>query len=243
MTVLVRFSLIVAIFFVVSCQSKEEPTSRKHQLSKGFVLLDQGRYSEAILYFENLAKKDPHFHVRLALASAYSARAQIDTKKLISVVALTEISLEKDFAKTNLEQSTVQVLQALEEFHTAWSMLPVLSGSARDDIRKALVVLKDDPKPSVRLYSAALRILQINGVIAEGLDQFTVLNTKKTCSKNLKPYFDWSLRIFDELIILTHDIELARPENHKACADARARLASIKNEALKVSWPKDNQCF
>ncbi|XGC79898.1 hypothetical protein ACES2L_11210 [Bdellovibrio bacteriovorus] len=233
----------MAIFFVVSCQSKEEPTTRKDQLSKGFSFLDQGRHSEAIQYFENLVKKDPHFHVRLALASAYSARAKIDIKKLISVVALTEISVQKSFVKNNFEQSTLQALQALEEFHQAWSMLPALSNLEREDVRKALEVLKDDPKPAVRLYSAALRTLQLNAVISEGLGQFAILSQKKLCTKNLKPYFDWSLRIFDELVALADDIELARPENKNSCDELRQRLTEFKTEALKISWPKENQCF
>src|SRR5688572_19595078 len=71
-----RFSLfLLALALLLSC--KEKKADDRNRINEGYNRIDQTQYDGAIEYFLELQKTDPREQVRIALASAYAARAGV----------------------------------------------------------------------------------------------------------------------------------------------------------------------
>lgn len=245
--------VLTCSLLVLGCQTKEEPLTREKSLSQGYALMDEGNYSAAILYFEELLKADQHHHVKLALASAYAGRAEVQLGEIYSFTVVKNfkappISLPGvDLEKQNGAQQTLSLITSLATHAEQWNRIPNVEDKARKDLQAALKVLNEDLTPGVRLYAAALRIVLLKSSVTQGFADLTTLHKErsknKICGGDLKPYFDWALKIIDGFVALTVDLEKAFPENPEQYIEAREQLLAGKKAALALTWPKADQCL
>ncbi|KYG61775.1 hypothetical protein AZI85_06015 [Bdellovibrio bacteriovorus] len=216
--------------------------TREKALSRGFSLLDDGRTDEAISYFAELSAKDPHYHVKLALASAYAARAGVKIEKIYSFVVVKEIpQIEIAHAKTG--EPTTGLLSVLRQVSAHWEKVPELSSAPREDISRALQVLEDVTEPGAALYSATLRVVYIKSLVSEGLQNYLITTQGKVCTEDLRPFFTWSLNILDVVKLLVKDVQKSFPEKQKDCERFENEIEKIKAEALAKPWPRERVCF
>lgn len=241
-------SYIFLLLFLCSCSSKEQPTTREAALSKGFTMLDRHQYDEAIRYFAELADKDPHYQVKLAWASAYAARAGVKIEMIYAFVTAKNSSssqmsqIKLPIRDTALDRQAQELLNNLGSYAAAWNKIPSIEQGARDDLQKAVSILKNEEVPGVRLYSGALRAVILKSSIEEGLRNWNLINRRKICVHDVKPYWDWALRVLDGLTLFSQDLEKAFPSK-KEFSEARENLKHLRAQALALPLPAEDQCF
>lgn len=235
------------ILLLLSCHGKEEPVSREKLLSKGFTLMDQNKYDDAIDYFAELASRDPHYHVKMAWASAYAARAGIQLEQLYSFIVVKNIeTLPLSAFGWTADKQTSELIKHLSEYVARWNRIPLVIEKKRVDLQAAVKILNGVPQPGARLYSAALRVVLIKSSVAAGVDNWTLSfgqPNQQICTGDLYPYFQWALRIIDELVSLSADLQAAFPKRKQEFADISDRLVQIKKDAEIIPWPRGNQCL
>lgn len=237
-------TLLALLFFLLSCQSKEEVVTREKSLSRGFSLMDKGNYDEAIQYFTELAAKDPHYHVKMALASAYAGRAGVKIEQIYSFIVVKNTNApEVTMAGLPVNKQTEELLNTLRRFVQQWERVPTVSADRRMDLQSALQVLKEVKEPGARLYAATLRVVVLKSLVGEGLRNWSVRSKAQICTPDLRKYYDWSLRLIDHLVFLSEDLQAAFPEQKKSYEDLHERLGQIKKEAQLIPWPREDQCF
>ncbi|KYG65642.1 hypothetical protein AZI86_00765 [Bdellovibrio bacteriovorus] len=244
-TFIFLLSLTLVIFTQIGCQ-KEEPVTRQQVLSEGFSLMDQGRWDEAISYFQDVLDHDPHYHVKLALASAYAGRAGIKIEQIYQFSVVKEVPVPKiEMKGLALDKQTSATLENLAKYLEHWNKIPDVQGKSRADILSALKTLENENEPGVRLYSAVLRIVNVKSTISQGVENFNLRlqSKKKICTQDLKPYVNWSGKVFESLILLTSDLELAFPEQKKNYEEIRVKIDDVVNQVSNLSWPVSNQCY
>jgi tetratricopeptide (TPR) repeat protein len=245
-TALFFMSLALVIFTQAGCQTKEEPVTREKALSEGFTLMDQGRYDEAITYFDDMLAHDQHYHVKMALASAYAGRAGVKIEQIYSFAVVKEVAIPKiEIQGLTLDKKSTELMKSLAKYVEQWNKIPDVKNKARTDVQSALKVLDEETEPGARLYAATLRIVNLKSSIIEGVENFTLRtqNAKKICTQDLKPYVAWSGKIFDVLKLLATDLEFAFPEQKKNYEDLREKIETTKTQVLSMTWPASNQCF
>lgn len=243
-----KILLFSCVFSLLSCQGKEEPVTREKSLSKGFSLLDQGSYDEAIEYFADLAAHDPHYHVKMAWASAYAGRAGVKLEQLYSFIVVKNVEpLEFPLLGLPKDKQTSELMKQLSKYVEHWNHIPVVETEKRKDLSSAVKILEGVEQSGARLYSATLRLVIIKSAVLTGLVSWNVstkVETKaKICTEDLYPYFKWALRILDEVISLSADLQVAFPDRKKEYGDISDRLTQAKKDAETIPWPRGNQCF
>ncbi|WP_374029985.1 hypothetical protein [Bdellovibrio bacteriovorus] len=239
-----KIPLIVVIFLLSSCQPKEEVVTREKLLSQGFAMMDQGRNDEAISYFEDLVQKDPHFHVKLALASALAARAGVKIQEIYSFVAVRSFEVKQvSLSSLPLDKQTRELLKEVSRFSAHWEKIPALAKSGRRDIHAALKVLQEEKAPGARLYAATLRVILLKSSIQEGMQNWEIKEKRRVCLEDLKVYVEWSLRIVEGLRVLSEDLQIAFPEKRAVLQQWQQDLQKLKDEAQHISWPEEETCF
>ncbi|WP_295905356.1 tetratricopeptide repeat protein [uncultured Bdellovibrio sp.] len=213
-------------------------------MSTGFSMMDQGNYDEAIAYFTKLSAMDPHYHVKMALASAYAGRAGVKIEQIYSFVVVKNIAPQNlRLTGLSIDQQTSQLMNTLARYSEQWSRVPDVSASGRRDLQSALKVLEAVPEPGARLYSATLRVVLLKSSVLEGTKNWKIQNKSQVCTDDLRPFFDWGLRIVDGLLFLLEDLRGAFPEREKDYQDISNRLSQIKKDAAALPWPRENLCF
>ncbi len=238
-------SYIVLLLSALSCSSKEQPATRESALSKGFAMLDHRQYDEAIQYFADLAEKDPHYQVKLAWASAYAARAGVKIETIYAFVTAknsTTPELQIRLKGMSLDQQAKDLLNSLGTYSAVWNKIPSVSQSAREDLQRAVNILKQEDVPGVRLYSAALHAVILKSSIEEGLRNWNLLQRRQICMREVKPYWDWALRVLESLTQFSQDLEGAFPSK-KEFYEARVNLERLRAQALALPLPSEDQCF
>ncbi|MDG0815866.1 outer membrane protein assembly factor BamD [Bdellovibrio svalbardensis] len=238
-------SYIVLLGSLLSCSAKEQPATRESALSSGFKMLDRQQYDEAIQYFSGLAEKDPHYQVKLAWASAYAARAGVKIETIYAFVTAKNSAvpnLQIRIKEVPLDHQTRGLLANLSTYAEIWNKIPSVGQSAREDLQKAVAILKQDQIPGVRLYSAALRVVILKSSIEEGLRNWDQNSRRRLCLHDVKPYWDWALRVLDGLTQLSQDLEGAFPSK-KEFSEARVNLERLRSDAAALPIPAEDQCF
>lgn len=235
-----RFILSFAfIFILTSCRGKEERLTREKSLSQGFSLLDQEKYDEAITYFFELARKDPHPLVKLAWASAYAARAGVKIEKIYALVVVRDFSA----SVPNWQSSDTSVLmQFLRRYERQWEKIPAVSGTSAHDVSAALEILRDLPKPGTSLYRATLRVVLLKSHLSEGLKGWQKVSVEKNCTENLRPYYDWGLQVLQELVRLSEDLEQAYPDKKQNYEQVRRHLEFFQKNVESTTWSRGTLC-
>ncbi|WP_413612466.1 hypothetical protein [Bdellovibrio sp. HCB-110] len=213
-------------------------------MSKGFSMMDQGHYDEAISYFAELAASDPHYHVKMALASAYAGRAGVKIEQIYSFVVVKNIS--SNYLRLTglaIDKQTSELMNTLARYSEQWNRIPDATTNARRDLQSALKALEGTKEPGARLYSATLRVVLLKSSVVEGVKSWKIKTTQKVCTDDLRPYFDWGLRIVEGLLFLAEDLRGAFPEREQEYQDIHSRLSQIKKDAEALPWPRENLCF
>lgn len=239
-----KILLFAFVFSLLSCQGKEEPVTREKSLSKGFSLLDQGSYDEAIEYFADLAVHDPHYHVKMAWASAYAGRAGVKLEQLYSFIVVKNVEpLEFSLLGLPKDKQTSELMKQLSKYVEHWNHIPVVVTEKRNDLSSAVKILDGLEQSGARLYSAVLRLVIIKSAVLTGMETWNVSTKAKICTEDLYPYFKWALRILDEMISLSADLQVAFPDRKKEYEGISDRLTQAKKDAETIPWPRGNQCF
>lgn len=241
---LITFVYILLLLSLLSCAQKEGPQTREQALSKGYTMLDHHQYDEAIDYFAQLAQKDPHYHVKLAWASAYAARAGVKIETIYAFVTAknTEVAVPLQIQGFSLDQQARDLLKGIGSYAAVWNRIPSVNQAARSDLQSAVNILSNDETPGVRLYSAALRAVILKSSVEEGIQNWNLVNRKKICVRDIKPYWDWALRVLESITQFSVDLEGAFPSK-KEISEARLNLERLRAQALAVQLPSEDQCF
>jgi hypothetical protein len=239
------FALILLTFSFVACQPKEETETRQSALSRGFKMMDEGKNEEAINYFAELAKKDPHFHVKLAWASAYANRAGVRIEKIYSFAVLAPKiqDFKVQFQGLSFDRQTEELIKSVNTYLGRWNKIPTLSAVARGDLQKALDVLAPSEEPAVRVYAAVLRLVLLKSVTSEGFQNLRLLDNEKICGDQINGFFSWGLQLLDQLAILTEDLEKSFPKNAEQFRDTKEKVRDLYSRAKKLPKPAEDQCF
>jgi len=225
---------IVCVSLLLSCQTKEEPVTRESLLSRGFALMDRGEYDQAIAYFADMAKADPHHHVRLAWASAYAAKAGVKIEQIYSFVVVEEVQKKEVSVagfSADANAQTAELMKSLETFARHWQQIPVLEGLT-------------GPGPS--LYRATLRVMILKSQVSQGIKNWKVLaenQSNKVCTQSLRPYLDWGVRVLNVLVGVSEDLQHAFPKTKDDYAKVEKHLKEIKEQTANAVWPKENLCL
>lgn len=244
-TFIFLLSLTLVIFTQIGCQ-KEEPVTREDVLTEGFTLMDQGRWDEAISYFKDVLTHDQHYHVKLALASAYAGRGGVKIEQIYQFAVIKEVPAPQiEVQGLTVDKQTSTTLEALAKYQKHWEKVPNVEGNNRADILSALKVLEDETQPGVRLYAAVLRVVNVKSTITQGIESFNLRmqNKQKICTQDLKPYVNWSGKVFENLLLLASDLELAFPEQKKNYEEIRGKIEAVISQVATISWPASNKCY
>ena len=235
--------ILLLLSFVTSCSKNDEPVTREQALSKGYAMLDAQQYDEAIQYFSDMVSKDPQYHVKLALASAYAARAGVKIETIYSfVTAKNSPTLNIPLKGVTLDQQARDLLKNLGSAVAAWDKIPTVDAGSRNDLQNAVDVLTGEEVPGVRLYSAALRAVILKSSVQEGLQNWNITSHRQVCVHDVKPYWNWALRVLQGLSDFAGDLEGAFPSK-KEISDARAVIENVKAQANALPIPTEDQCF
>lgn len=239
-----QITLFAFTLALLSCQPKEEPRTREKALSQGFSMMDQGRYDEAIQYFTELSQKDPHKHVKLALASAYAGRAGVKIEQIYSFVAVKSLPSVTTIANSRgVEEGTVALMDTLARYSEQWNRIPSIDTQKLADLQRALKVLENDTEPGVRLYAATLRVVVLKSSVTVGLKNWQKTVSAKFCRDDLRAYFDWGVRILENVELLCEDLQAAFPQDEKRYKDIQNRVQRLQEDAGKILWPRENLCL
>lgn len=207
-------------------------------------MMDQKNYDEAILYFSDLAQKDPHPHVKMAWASAYAARAGVRIEQIYSFVVSKSVKSPELFvASQDVSQKASGVVQFLEAYVQQWERIPSVNSRERQDLIKALEILKDEMTPGARLYGATLRVVLLKSSLEEGLKNWKSQKNQKICTEQLRAYFSWGLRVLDGVLLLLQDLEVAFPARTSEYRHLQEQISQLKEQAKAVPWPEEDLCI
>jgi tetratricopeptide (TPR) repeat protein len=238
--------LLLLIALLSACNS-EKPETREQKMNRGFEYLDQNNYDQAVDYFQKLLKEDPHPQVRMALASAYAARAGVKFDSIYNFVAVKHKPVVRmQLTQLNFSEQTNEVIHNLEDFLAQWDQVPNVTKSGRSDLEKAVGVLSDTDNSGARLYSAILRVVVLKANVGEGLiswDLQTQNKEGKLCLKDVRPWWQWCEKILNSLDNLGVDLEKAFPKKVDELKQYRSQLSSYKTQMSAVSIPLGDQCF
>ncbi|WP_413560450.1 hypothetical protein [Bdellovibrio sp. HCB209] len=216
-------------------------------MNRGFDYLDAHNYDQGIAYFEDLLKQDPHPQVRMALASAYAARAGIKIENIYNFIAVKhEPQMRLQLSGLNFSEQTNETVKSLEAFLAQWEQVPNVSKDGRLDLDKAVKILSETDNSGARLYSAMLRVVVLKRNVGDGVQQWDLRfnsTSKKICTKDIQPWWDWAERVFGVLDKLGTDIELAFPKKQEELRQYREQLDDVKIQMKQVKIPKGEQCF
>lgn len=207
-------------------------------------MMDQDRYDEAIRYFEIMAQSDSHYHVKLAWASAYAARAGIRIEKIYSFVVVKNLSLQNFSIKgLSLDRQTSALLSDWGRYLEQWKHVPSLNSEKIADVTVALEILRNIPEPGARLYSATLRVVALKSALDQGLRNWQITQRAHLCSEDLRPYHVWSLHLLENVLFVLEDLRQAFPDDRAKYEDFHHKISQIKNELENLAWPEENLCF
>ncbi len=217
-------------------------------MNRGFEYLDQHNYDQAIAYFQKLLKEDGHPQVRMALASAYAARAGIRFDTIYNFVVVKHRPVMRmQLEGMNFSEQTNEVIHNLENFLAQWEQVPNVDSSGRSDLEKAVGVLADTDNAGARLYSAILRVVVLKANVGEGIISWNLQasqNTgKKLCMQDIRPWWKWGEKVVDSLESLGGDLEKAFPKKIEELKQYRAQLSEVRVQMKAVSIPLGDQCF
>ncbi|WP_413577806.1 tetratricopeptide repeat protein [Bdellovibrio sp. HCB290] len=247
MRVTMRWIPLLLLIAALSACNSEKPESREDKMNRGFEYLDQQNYDQAISYFQRLVQEDPHPQVRMALASAYAARAGIKFDIIYNfVVVKHQPTMRVQISNLNFSAQTNEVIHQLEGFLAQWEQVPSVSAAGRSDIEKAVVVLSKTDNSGARLYSAVLRVVALKANVAEGIISWnlqTQSKDKKVCIKDVRPWWEWTERVLKSLDTLGNDLAKAFPQKKSELEAYREQLTQVKVQMSSVKIPVGEQCF
>ncbi|WP_413294794.1 hypothetical protein ACLSU7_06745 [Bdellovibrio sp. HCB185ZH] len=239
--------LLLLIAVLASCSS-EKPETREQKMNRGFEYLDQQNYDQAIAYFQKLLKEDNHPQVRMALASAYAARAGIRIENIYNFVVVQHRPVMRlQIQNLNFSEQTNEVIHNLEKFLAQWEQVPNVTSTGRKDLEKAVGILAETDNAGARLYSAILRVVVLKANVGEGIISWNLQTTqnsdKKLCVQDIRPWWSWCEKVINSLESLGSDLEKAFPKKVDELKQYRAQLSEAKVQMKAVSIPVGEQCF
>ena len=236
-------SYFLVLLCLLGCSAKVEPETREKSLSQGFALMDAKKYDEAIEYFSELAKKDPHYLVKLAWASAYAARAGIQADTIYGFVTAKNDSMSLQTRGLNFQRGTSEIIRNIGVYAAVWDKIPTLVFEKRNDLQSAVNILAGEPNRGARLYSATLRVVVLKSSIDEGSKNWRLSLNNTICVRDVKPFYDWSLHVLEDLCRVADDLEGAFPSQAENYQKLREQLQDIRHQAEGIPLPPEDQCF
>jgi hypothetical protein len=209
--------LFCFVIFLGGCGKGQNShqTREAQTLETGFQLLDQRRFDEAILYFQEMFETQPTDDALKAWASAYIAKAGLNVPTLLkALLALPE----KKELKTDSD-----LINQIYAYKKSFEKIPYVEGASREDIQKAATLLKLRNSASVRLLRSFLNLILLRSSLADGDQSFVKADFKYDLDKNLKGICKLEWKKLDNWIQswskfgteLMNDLDLAYPSRKK----------------------------
>lgn len=239
---------LTILLILGGCQ-KDTAEPHRDPIDEKYQLIDRGDYDQAIQELQDLSATDTRPSVRVALASAYAARGGIRVEKYWGFVVgfeapllppgaipsnATAESLQKIVkqAKGDVDPRDMKALGGVVNALAVWDRykdrvdaIPVVTGSALQDVKRAIDVLATVQTPGGRLYRAILNLIMFKSYItaSQGLwDQFNKIigdvlagNIQVLCQFNFDQILDWLNPITYHLLETLNDLMIAFPDDHK----------------------------
>jgi hypothetical protein len=247
-----------------ACQNSSSSRAQD-PLAKQYQHIDRGEYSEAINELTDLAARDPRPEVLVTLASAYAARAGVKVAQYWGFVVGFKTPLLKanDFGEptpapgTAIASGSIAAFadtpeaQGLANLVTLWGRyqvridaIPVVRGSAHDDLTSAVEVLSRVQTPGGRLYRAILDLILFkSAIVAEEkpLKEAGAMLTKVArgesaplCSFNFTAFANQTRQISYHLGETLNDLSIAFPEQSATLTPAKAQVAEFDQALQKA---------
>lgn len=234
---------ILAIFFALTLMNcggskNSHETSESQVISEGFEILDQGRFEDALLYFEGVYETRPSDDVLKAWASVYVARAGVKISSLYK--AFSTFPSETQVTKDNF-------LVQIQAYKTSLEKIPYVQGEDRNDLRSATALLMMRKTQSVRLFRGILNLVLLRSAFSDGDKVLAKINLQVNLDKDLKPLckFDWKkltswLQVWPLYgIELKKDLDLAFPSDQKKWAEGEKLFLESRKFAKSLAFACD----
>src|SRR5690349_7098368 len=106
--------ILIVILGACSGHNGSKKTTEGDALEEGFELVDQGRYDEAIVYFQNIYDSNPSDDALKALASVYVTRAGVKVTTLYK--AFDSMPHQEGVTRDNILPLIQAYKESLEQF-------------------------------------------------------------------------------------------------------------------------------
>ena len=138
-------------------------TREAQDLEPGFEMIDQGRYEDALHYFQNVYEAKPTDDALKAWASVYVARAGLK----ISTLYKAYESFPK--GKANQQQNNEEnILLQIQAYQKSLEQIPHVKGEARADLQSAAAILQVRDSKSVRLFRSFINLVLLRSTFSDG---------------------------------------------------------------------------
>ena len=215
-----RLFLLVIVIILSGCGrgQNSHQTRDAQTLEPGFEMIDQGRYDDAIHYFQNVYEAKPSDDALKAWASVYVARAGLK----ISTLYKAYQAFPK--GKANDEQSNQEnILLQIQAYQKSLEQIPYVKGEARNDLQEAAAILQARNSKSVRLFRSFLNLVLLRSTFSDG--NKVLLNAdakidlqqglKVVCKLEWKKLRSWILNWTVYGLELKKDLDFAFPAKQK----------------------------
>jgi len=193
----IALGVLTSLLVFGGCQQQRQAQPPHDPLEAHYRLLDRGEYNRAIYELQKLSREDARPTVKVALASAYAARAGIRVSDYwgfligfeaplmhseaepanATLAGLQKISKQVDAQDLKALGGLVHSMVVWEQYKDRVEAIPVVSGaSSLEDMQRAIETLQSVSTPGGRLYRAVLNLILFKSYVSlsQGLwDRFS----------------------------------------------------------------------
>lgn len=228
--------LLVLVFVLNGCGqgSGSKKSAEANALEQGFEMLDEGRFEDAIQYFERVYQSKPSDDALKAWASAYVARAGLKVSSLYE--AFTTFPSEKKVTQDN-------ILVQIQAYKNSLDNLPYVKGTDRADLQTATSILQMHSTSSVRLFRAILNLVLLRSTFSDGDKVLLNAHTKVDLNSDLKLVckLEWrKLRSWLQIwpaygLELKQDLDFAFPAKKKQWSEGEKFFKDARNFSTTIA--------
>lgn len=262
----IRIIVLAGWMALVACQN--EPTRKPDPLNKGYQYIDRGDYDTAISELTQLSHIDARPEVQVALASAYAARGGIKVAQYWGFVVgfkspllkaddvpvsptLQSLKNISDQADGKVSPADLEALSKIARALALWELykdrinaIPVVEGTANQDVISAVDILSRIQTPGGRLYRAILNLILFKSSMntsPEPFENFALVVQKTAegdqqalCDYNASKLMKWFEPLTYRLSETLFDLTIAFPEQSTEIAAAQAQLFQVDENIQKA---------
>lgn len=193
-------------------------TKQAQALEPGFEMVEQGRFEDAIQYFEGVYETKPTDDALKAWASVYVARAGLK----ISTLYKAYLSFPKG-TSASADSNQDNILLQIQAYQKSLEQIPYIKGDARTDLKTAATILQVRDSQSVRLFRSFINLVLLRSTFSDGNQVLLNADVKVDLQQGLKVVckLEWKkLRSWISIwttygLELKKDLDFAYPSKRK----------------------------